>query len=182
MVQLGYLKTIPERKCLFCRWFCSRVLVGVHNLCSPYRCFDCNNVNHHSQTGCFLLGVLTSNNSPVRTKALYVNVRSPLIIRNAFSCRSYLWRSWRPSGYIHYYKSPLLFKLPRGAQQLPPNPISTSFDILAMAADNTDQMFWSREFARLVGVLTNAHLVSAAEHGEIWGHIFDWKSSLAALI
>ncbi|GKZ70604.1 hypothetical protein AnigIFM60653_006582 [Aspergillus niger] len=51
-----------------------------------------------------------------------------------------------------------------------------------MAADNTDQMFWSREFARLVGVLTNAHLVSAAEHGEIWGHIFDWKSSLAALI
>lgn len=105
-----------------------------------------------------------------------------MIIRNAFSCRSYLWHSWRPSGYIHYYKSPLLFKLPRGAQQLPLNPISTSFDILAMAADNTDQMFWSREFARLVGVLTNAHLVSAAEHGEIWGHIFDWKSSLAALI
>ncbi|OJI89468.1 hypothetical protein ASPTUDRAFT_181367 [Aspergillus tubingensis CBS 134.48] len=51
-----------------------------------------------------------------------------------------------------------------------------------MADDNRNQMFWSREFARLVGVLTNAHLLSAAEHRELWAHVYMWKSSLAALI
>lgn len=51
-----------------------------------------------------------------------------------------------------------------------------------MADDNRNQMFWSREFARLVGVLTNAHLLSAAEHRELWAHVYTWKSSLAALI